>query len=111
MAGIGNMRMIKLQKRVVAKDANGSLVNSISSSYKIWAEVGRDYGGREYSDSQTRLNARYTFKIYYNPDFVIDSNWKVIYDGKEFTVSSIERLNESRFNWIIKATADVYSQN
>lgn len=102
MAGIGSKHKIQLIKNVPTKGADGSITTTYTK-YNVWAGVRRLSDGRNYT-GQTKLSEGYEFSVLYRGIFDVNADWQVLYLGERYTVSSIERDGEVKFNWIIKAT-------
>lgn len=101
---VGKMKRIQLLKAVYSKKVGGSNETDFDR-YTYYAEVVRGSGGRNYQNSQTQLGSSYTFRVRYNSLIDPNSKYSLVYDGKQFTVTSVERENEKDFYWIIKAEA------
>ena len=103
MAGIGTFKLIKLYQYTVAKDVTGNNTETEALRFRTFAEV-KDGGGSLGSDhGHNSLSNEKTFKIRYRPDWNIGTKWKIKYFGKMYGITSIERINEKRFNWLIRA--------
>lgn len=48
-----------------------------------------------------KLNKTKTFKIRFRPDWKLSGEWKLKYLQKRYSITSIERINEKRFNWLV----------
>lgn len=70
-----------------------------------WAEVTNPSGGRNYFIGQDSLDHTKLFKIRHNQGITADVHTRLIYAGKRYTVSSIEKDREKNFYWNIRATA------
>lgn len=101
---IGTRKRIQLLKVVHSKSANGSNQNTQTRS-TYYAEVVQGSGSRNYQNSQTQIASSYTFRIRYNSALDLNSKYSIIYDGRQFTVTSIVKENEKSFYWIITAEA------
>ena len=99
---IGRMKPIKLLKYTQSIDANGDAGESVATTYKMWAEITDEGGGRTQDVGKTDLSDTKTFKIYFR-DYNINSNYKIQYFGQTYAISNAKRLQESRFNWEITA--------
>ena len=95
-------KQIRLEKWVSAKDGYGDFKETWVP-YNLWAEVQREGGSRATTNGKTSLNTSMRFRVRFRPDFDVSGNWRVIYDGRGYTVRSIEKENENRFYWIIRA--------
>lgn len=101
MAGIGSMRKIVLERWTQAKNATGSLEDTLTTRYPIYADI-RDRGGsRSYEDYQTKLSSAKEIRIYYRDPFDITAQWKVVFDGRRYTVSDVQKVNEAKFNYLL----------
>ena len=102
---VGMMKPIRLENRPSTKDSNGRWIAGTALKYNIWAEVTKDGSGRNVNNGQTQMSNSVSFKIWFNDTFSINTNWKIVYAGKRYTVTGVDRVNETRFNTLIKATA------
>jgi SPP1 family predicted phage head-tail adaptor len=100
---VGQRKRIQLLKAIYSKSVSGANETSFTR-YTYWAEVVRGSGSRSYQNSQTQLNSSYTFRIRYNSTIDPNSRYAIVYDGKQLTVTSVERENEKDFYWLIKAS-------
>ena len=103
MAGIGDRHKIQLKKYVPVKGADGTISKTVTK-YNVWANVRRLSDSRNYVSGQSRMSESYEFIVNYRGSFDLSADWQVLYLGNSYTVSSIERDGENRFDWIIKAT-------
>ena len=103
MAGIGSLRMVKLWQYTAAPDENGDQVETLVLKAKTFAEVTDNGGSRGIDRGQVNLDSSKTFRIRYREDWNIKGSWRIQYLGKYYTVTNIERINEKRFNWLIRA--------
>lgn len=99
---IGNLKPIKLLKYAETIDANGDATESVQTTYKMWAEVTDEGGGRSQETGRTELGDSKTFKIYFR-GYNINSNYKIQYFGQVYAISNAKRVDEKRFNWEISA--------
>jgi len=97
---IGNLKPIKLVAYSTNIDPNGDAVESVQTTYKMWAEVTDNGGGRSQSNGRTELSDTKTFKINFR-GYLITGNYKVIYFGQTYALTSIERIQEKRFNYLL----------
>lgn len=98
--------MIRLEKWVTEKDADGNNTETVTDKVNVFAEVTRLSGGRASANGITHLDNFYQFVIRFTPKYNPTGNWRIIYGGKLFTVHSVERVNERRFYWNFKASTD-----
>lgn len=96
------MVSIRLEKWVSTKDGSGDFKETVTK-YNLFAEVLSSGSSRLTTNGSTKLNNTVQFKIRFRPDFKPTGNWRVVYDGKRYTVNSIEKENQERFYWIITA--------
>ena len=99
------MKPIKLVKISVVKDADGNNVEAGVANWSTFAKVTRVGGDAVDSNGALKLNTTYNFKVRINYNFNPSGNWRVVYDGRNFDVSSIEKENENKFFWIITGHA------
>ena len=92
---------IRVEKWIAPKDEKGDAKEVVQKAYNLWAEIVQSSGNRTDTNGQTKLNKSKTFKIRFRPDWVLDSSWKLKYLQKRYSITSIERINEKRFNWLI----------
>ncbi len=103
MAGIGSYKLVKLYQYTVAKDVTGNNTETEALRYRTFAEVKDGSGSLGSDHGHNSLSNEKTFKIRYRPDWSIGTKWKIKYFGKMYGIKSIERINEGRFNWLIRA--------
>lgn len=101
MAGL--MSKIRLEKWVSTRTANG-WAESVTK-YNVWAEVLSSSSSKANAQGRTAINQTKQFKVRFRPDFKPTGNWKLTYEGKRYSVNSIEKENEKRFYWVITAEA------
>lgn len=100
---VGTRKRIQLLKVDNVKLASGSWGQPVKTRYNFWAEVEHLSGSSAYKNSQTSLGSSYRFKIRYNPQLDLSAKWSLVYNGKQFTVTSIQRESEKNFYVIIEA--------
>jgi SPP1 family predicted phage head-tail adaptor len=99
---VGIMKPIRLESRPSTQDANGRWIAGTILKYNVWAEVTKDGSSRNVNNGQTQLSNSITLKIWFNDS--LNTNWKIVYAGKRYTITGLDRVNEMRFNTLIKAT-------
>jgi SPP1 family predicted phage head-tail adaptor len=99
---IGNTKPIKLLKYATTIDANGDATETIQTTYKMWAEVTDNGGGRSQGNGRTELSDNKIFKINFR-DYNITSEYKIQYFGQTYAISNARRIDEKRFTWEITA--------
>jgi SPP1 family predicted phage head-tail adaptor len=98
-------KAIRLEKWKTVKDGNGNNTESIEKKIDYWAIVSEASGDRSSLNGQTGLTNSVSFEIDYNPKFNPTGNWRVIFDGRRFTVHQVKKKNQDRFKLIITAEA------
>ena len=92
---------IRVEKWAAPKDYSGDAKESMEHSYPLWAEIVNSSGSRSDTNGQMKLNKTKTFKIRFRPDWKLSGEWKLKYLQKRYSITSIERINEKRFNWLV----------
>lgn len=106
MAGIiGRRKQIKLIDVAPTKDANGYLKPGSSVLFSGWADVIDPGSSRLYQNGQASIDYTKVFRIRHNGGLHVGADTRIVYDGKKFTVESIEKEKEKKFYFIIKAKA------
>jgi len=100
MAGIGNLKPIKLFFYGTNIDANGDAIETIETTYKMWAEVADNGGSRTQSLGRTEMSDTKTFRVNFR-GYLITGNYKIKYFGQTYAVTNIERVDERRFNYVL----------
>lgn len=100
---IGGQRKIIIEKWTQAKNDTGSLTDTLVERHFLWAEVSKTSESRQYSGNQVQQFSSFTFKVRFRSDWALNDLWKVVYQGKRFTVQQIDNINERSFNWLITA--------
>ena len=94
-------KQIRVEKWVAPKDAKGDAKERIEYALNFWAEPVNTGGGRINTAGQDKLTDSMTFKIRFRPDWKLKGSWRFIYLGKRYNITSIKRIGENRFNWIV----------
>jgi len=103
---IANMKQILLEEFLTTKNARGDNIETLGSSYNIWAEVKRLSGSRvDDQKKQIGLTNVFQFRLWFNDNISLTGNYRITYDNRVFTVQAIEKENENNFYWIIQAEA------
>ena len=92
---------IRVEKWIAPKDAKGDAKERIEQAFNLWAEIVRSSGIKIEIAGQDKLNKNKQFKIRFRPDWKLSGSWRIIYLGNRYRVTSIERIKEKRFNWLI----------
>lgn len=102
--GIGVRKQVQLVQVVSTKADTGNwTTNTEGLRFGVWAEIGYPSGFRDYQNGQTQLGTTKRFKIRFRFDKYPNADWKVKYDGKDWTISEKQKLDEKRFYWLITA--------
>lgn len=102
--GIADQKRVQLLKREVQTGTDGRRVPGTTQTYNLWAEVTSLSGSRDYNQ-QTQLTATRRFKVRFKFNLHPNCDWLVKYNGNEYTVSEILRVDERRFYWQFTGTA------
>lgn len=102
---IGNLKPIKLLKYTNTIDANGDAIDTVAVTYKMWAEISDEGGGRSQSDGRTDMSDTKTFKVPFR-GYNITPDYRIEYFGQNYSISSVKRIDEKRFYWEITAFAN-----
>jgi SPP1 family predicted phage head-tail adaptor len=106
MSGIGTRKPIQIISVTPEKEESTGLMKPTETVlFSGWAQVTNPSGGRNYFIGQDSLDHTKFFKIRHTQGITSDVNTRLIYAGKRYTVNSIERDNEKKFYWNIRATA------
>jgi SPP1 family predicted phage head-tail adaptor len=99
---IGNLKPIKLLKYTNTIDADGDATDTVAVTYKMWAEITDEGGGRTQADGRTDMSDTKTFKVPFR-GYNITPDYKIEYFGQTYSISSVRRIDEKRFYWEITA--------
>ena len=102
---MAELKQIRLEKWVSTKDGSGDFKETVTK-YNLWAEVVTSSTSRGSVGGSTKLTQTVQFRVRFRPDFKPTGDWRVVHDGRRYTVTSIEKENQKRFYWLI--TADGY---
>jgi len=103
--GIGQRKRITLSQVLVTQNSDGENIESEGAFFKAWAEVSNPSGFRDYINGQTQLGKTKTFLIRFRFDRYPNADWKIVYEGKQWTVSEISRVSEKNFYWQLTAVS------
>lgn len=103
--GIGTSKPIQLRQTVVTINDRGRNIQSQGSIINTWAEVTNPSGFRDYSNGQTQLGSTKRFLVRFRFDLHPNSDWVIRYEGKDWTVSEIQKVEERQFYWQLTATS------
>jgi SPP1 family predicted phage head-tail adaptor len=90
---------------VSTQGAGGNWTNAEGTKYGCWAEIADPSGFRVFENSQDKLGNTRSFKVRYRFDKFPNVTWKIRYDGKDWDISEIQKLDEKKFYYRITATA------
>ena len=104
--GIGQRKQVQLVQIVNVKDAvTGSWNESEAMIVGVWAEVTNPSGFRTYEHGQTQLGNDKVFQIRFRFDKYPGADWKIRYEGKDWTITQLRKVDEKKFYWSIKASS------
>lgn len=103
--GIGQRKQVQIIPVTSTANTGGSWVENEGNRYSVWAEVTDPSGFRVYAQGQTQLGETKNFLIRFRFDRFPDCDWRLIYDGRKWTVSEIHKVDEKRFYWRLTATS------
>lgn len=102
--GIGQRKAVKIEAFTASQAATGQWEETKVRT-NTWAEVRDPSGFRAYELGQTKLGQTKTFRIRY--DFAKHPNcdWRIVYDGRTWTVSTVQKVQEKKFYYDLTATS------
>lgn len=103
--GIGQRRQVKIIPYTNSRATTGQNIETAGTAIRVWAEVENPSGSRAYQNGQTQMGSTRDFTIRYRFDKSPDSNWKLVYDGRTWTISEIRKVDEKKFYYRLTATA------
>lgn len=103
--GIGNRKQVQLVPITSTQNASGAWITSEGVKIGVWAEVSDPSGSRGYDKGQTQIGSNKNFLIRFKFDLFPNCDWKIRYDGKDWTISEKRKVDEKRFYWRIAANA------
>ncbi|MBL7739049.1 MAG: phage head closure protein [Chitinophagaceae bacterium] len=96
---------MQLVQLLVAQDTDGRNKEQEGDKFGVWAEISNPSGFRSYANGQTVMGNTKNFLIRFKINKYPDCNWKIRYEGKDWTITNIEKVDEKRFYWRMTATA------
>ena len=105
MPGIGVRKQIQLIQISVAIDYTGRNIEEPGEVFNTWAEITNPSGFRDYDNGITQFGKTKKFLVRFRFDLSPNVDWKVKYEGKEWTISQINKVEEKKFYWQIIATS------
>lgn len=104
--GIGKRVQVQLVKLESTQSASGNWETATEGDkFGVWAEVSNPSGFRDYQNGQTQLGNTKRFLIRFRFDKYINCEWKIRYEGKDWTISNKQKVDEKRFYWSITASS------
>lgn len=103
--GIGLRKQVQLVQLLNAQDSTGRNTEAEGDKFGVWAEVTSPSGFRAYLNGQTQLGHTKDFLVRFRFQKYPNANWKIRYEGKDWTISEIQQRDEKRFYWQLTATA------
>lgn len=104
--GIGQRKQVQIIPNASTADAGGAWKTTPGSPLGVWAEVTDPSGTRSYQGGQTQLGVTKNFLIRFRFDRYPNADWKLIYDGRKWTVSEIRKIDEKPFYYRLTATSE-----
>lgn len=103
--GIGVRKQIKIVPYTSAANAEGRNIEAEGTRVHLWAEVTNPSGFREYANGQSALGETKDFLVRYRFDMFPNVNWRLLYDGRRWTVTEVRRLDEKKFYYRLTASS------
>lgn len=103
--GIGNRYPVQLVQYTEDKNIKGSWVETREDPRSMWAEVLNPSGFRAYQNGQTQLGESRDFVVRFRFDLYPNCNWKVIFQGRRWTITEIRQVDEKQFYYRLSATS------
>lgn len=100
---VGLMKPIRLIKMSSTQDVNGRWSETQAAAYNVFASLQKTSTGRTVNSGQTGISNTIQFKMYARELFNISAKWRIVYDGKLWTVTGIDKIDEKLFNTLITA--------
>lgn len=100
---IGTRKQVQLREYVQTTQTTCNTTDEIGNTYSLFADVKRISGNRAFKRGQTQLDEGLYFRVRFRFSYNPNSKYKIVYQGNEHTVKSIEPEDEKQFYWIIKA--------
>lgn len=102
---IGTRKQVQLVQILVGKDSDGQNIEQEGDKFGVWADIRNPSGFRQYLNGQTQMGHTKDFMIRYRFDKYPGANWKIRYEGKDWTITSIQRREEKKFYWQLTASS------
>jgi len=103
--GIGRTRRrVSFIDLTPTKDGNGVWDNPTGTTLiTCWAIRKKNSSNRSYSQFSQGYNNSYRYEIYYNSDLTLDSNVILRDDNQDYTITSIELVDDKKRKYLITA--------
>ena len=69
------------------------MVETESAAYNVWASLLKTGSSRSANNGQTSISNTIQFKMYAK-GFGISVNWRLVWAGRQYTVSGIDRIDD-----------------
>lgn len=104
--GIGQRHQIQLIRLQSTKTAAGNWGSPVEvETIDTWAEISDVSGGREFDQSKVKMDSVKRFLIRYRIDKYPNCDWRIRYQGQDWTVTDIRQTDEKRFYWQMTASS------
>lgn len=103
--GIGKRLPARIIPYTTGRNASGSAIETAGTGINVWAEITSPSGFRAYQNGQTQLGNTRQFMIRFRFDLYPNADWRLMYDGKLWTVTEIQKMDEKKFYYLITATS------
>lgn len=108
MADIGKRVPIKLVNQTPVLTGS-NWVNNDTTLLNTWADLKTRNGFRGVENGQVQLGQFFEFRFRYREEIDINANTRLIYDGKRYTVHSIQKENGKKFYWIVTCQSKTFN--
>src|SRR6188472_1485757 len=103
--GIGQRHQVQLVQVTNTQGPAGRWQEVEGQKFGVWAEITNPSGFRDYQNGQTQLGNTKRFKIRFKFNKYPNADWKIRYEGKDWTISNRQAVDEKRFYWEFTATS------
>jgi hypothetical protein len=107
VAGVADYKPFILEKWTQAKNAQGSLEDTLVTRTTMYGEFKKrslETFGRSYEGNQIKMADSFSVKVRHN-GIDPDGKYKLVYRGRRHTITSIEHIDEKRFNTLLTVQA------
>lgn len=98
---IGQRKPFKLVDETPTR-VNGEPVPKQVTILRSWADVRSISSNRAVENNQTKIGKLFEFRFRYRSDISVNQNVRLVYDGKRYTIQSIEKDKQKKFYWTIR---------